>query len=149
MSHEGKIQLRKGPFESEEARSLLETQGCGAVLFFDGVMKEVLADGTRVSQLDWDAYEEMALATLNDLRKQAITQFALRDLVLIHRLDRQYPGDLIMTLGVSSERRKGAIEAIAWYMDELKKVAPLWKKETLADQQERWIGEEPPPPKTE
>lgn len=136
-----KIQLRNGPFEPEEARALLDRQGCGAVLFFDGVMKEVLSDGSSVKKLGWDFYEEMAKRTLEELRRKAIDRFDLVDLVLIHRIDDQFPGDLIMTLGVSSERRKGAIQAIAWFMDELKKLVPLWKREELNTGEERWVGE--------
>jgi len=134
-----KIQLRTQPYDPDEARALLDQKDCGAVLWFEGVMKEVLADGTRVSQLDWDAYQSMAIKSLNDLRDRAIQEFDLKDLILIHRIDTQYPGDLIMTLGVSSERRKGAIAAIGWFMDELKVLAPLWKKEKLAEGEERWV----------
>ena len=136
-----KIQLRNGPFDPEEARSILDRTGCGAVLFFDGVMKEVLSDGSRIKKLGWDFYEEMAAKTLEELRKKAIDRFDLTDLVLIHRIDDQFPGDLIMTLGVSSERRKGAIEAVAWFMDELKKLVPLWKREELDSGEERWVGD--------
>lgn len=105
-------------------------------------MKEVLADGTRVTQLDWDAYQSMAIKSLSELREHAIQNFELKDLILIHRIDTQFPGDLIMTLGVSSERRKGAIAAIGWFMDELKRLAPLWKKEKLAEGKERWVDGE-------
>jgi molybdopterin synthase catalytic subunit len=136
-----KIQLRNEPFEPEEARALLDRHGCGAVLFFDGVMKEVLSDGSRVKKLGWDFYEEMAKKTLEDLRRKAIDRFDLTDLVLIHRVDEQFPGDLIMTLGVSSEGRKGAIEAIAWFMEELKKLVPLWKREELDTGDDRWVGD--------
>ena len=137
-----KIQLRSQPYDPEEARALLDQKGCGAVLWFEGVMKEVLADGTRVARLDWDAYETMALKSLAELREQAIREFDLNDLILIHRIDTQFPGDLIMTLGVSSQRRKGAIAAIGWFMDRLKQLAPLWKKEKLAEGEERWVGGE-------
>ncbi|MCB9769024.1 MAG: molybdenum cofactor biosynthesis protein MoaE [Candidatus Omnitrophica bacterium] len=143
MTDIDKIQLRTEPYESEEARGLLDRKGCGAVLWFEGVMKEVLADGTRVSQLDWDAYQSMALKSLNELRDRAIHEFDLKDLILIHRIDTQFPGDLIMTLGVSSERRKGAIAAIGWFMDELKQLAPLWKREKLVEGKERWVEGEP------
>ncbi|MCA9431308.1 MAG: molybdenum cofactor biosynthesis protein MoaE [Candidatus Omnitrophica bacterium] len=143
MTDIDKIQLRTEPYESEEARVLLDQKGCGAVLWFEGVMKEVLADGTRVSQLDWDAYQSMAIKSLNELRDRAIHEFDLKDLILIHRIDTQFPGDLIMTLGVSSERRKGAIAAIGWFMDELKQLAPLWKREKLVEGKERWVEGEP------
>lgn len=140
----GKIQLRVEPYPPDEARTLLDRTGCGAVLFFEGVMKEVLSDGTRVIRLDWDYYETMALKSLSDLRERAIRRFDLKDLVLIHRVDSQHPGDLIMTLGVSAERRVGAIEAIGWFMDELKKLAPLWKKEILAEGGGRWVAGDSP-----
>ena len=142
MTDTDKIQLRTQPYDPQEARALLDQGGCGAVLWFEGVMKEVLADGTRVTQLDWDAYQSMAIKSLSELREHAIQNFELKDLILIHRIDTQFPGDLIMTLGVSSERRKGAIAAIGWFMDELKRLAPLWKKEKLAEGKERWVDGE-------
>ncbi len=144
MNDTEKIQLLTEPYDPEEAHALIDQEGCGAVLWFEGVMKEVLADGNRVSQLDWDAYQSMAIKSLSELRDRAIRDFELKDLILIHRIDTQLPGDLIMTLGVSSERRKGAIAAIGWFMDELKQLAPLWKKEKLVEGQERWVEGESP-----
>ena len=134
-----KIQLRPAPYDPKEARELLDSEGCGAVLYFDGVVKENLVEGAKVVRLDWDVYESMAVKCLAELRDEAIERFRLKDLVLIHRTDTQVPGDFIMTLGVSSVGRKGAIEAVAWYMERLKELAPLWKRETFSDGRTEWV----------
>jgi MoaE-MoaD fusion protein len=57
----------------------------GAVVVFDGIVRNHTR-GRRTLYLIYEAYEEMALVTMRKLANEARDRFAVRDVVLVHRL---------------------------------------------------------------
>ncbi len=104
----------------------------GAVVVFDGIVR----NHTRYRQtlyLDYEAYEEMALKQMDSLSRQAITQFGVRHVTLVHRLGRLHVGETSVLIVVASAHRAQASDACHWLIDTLKKTVPIWKKETFVD----------------
>ena len=52
---------------------------------------------------------------------------------VIHRLGEVLPSELSMILIVKSRHRKESFEASQYFVDELKKTVPIWKKEFFED----------------
>jgi molybdopterin synthase catalytic subunit len=113
------------------ARSGTDDPGIGAIVSFTGVVRDT-ADGTlEVMQIEH--YPGMTEAALTKIAQQAMTRWALGDILVIHRFGRLAPGDQIMMVATSSTHRKDAFEAAEFLMDYLKSRAPFWKKEILRD----------------
>ena len=53
--------------------------------------------------------------------------------LIIHRLGTVYPSEISMVLIVTSSHRKESFEAAEFFVDELKKSVPIWKKEFFQD----------------
>ncbi len=104
----------------------------GAALVFEGVVRNQTR-GRRTLYLDYEAYEEMALAQMESLAEQALEQFQIRDLAVVHRLGRLEIGETSVLIAVASAHRAAAFDACRWLIDTLKRTVPIWKKEFFED----------------
>ncbi len=104
----------------------------GAAIVFEGIVRNH-SRNRRTLFLDYEAYEEMALKQMESLAEQALSQFKIRDVVLIHRLGRLEIGETSVLIIVGSAHRAAAFEASRWLIDTLKRTVPIWKKEHFED----------------
>ncbi len=104
----------------------------GAAVVFEGVVRNQTR-GRKTRYLDYEAYEEMALQQMEGLAEQALKQFQIRDVALVHRLGRLEIGETSVLIVVASAHRAAAFEACRWLIDALKRTVPIWKKEYFED----------------
>tara|TARA_B100001248_G_scaffold168720_1_gene127803 strand:- start:926 stop:1351 length:426 start_codon:yes stop_codon:yes gene_type:complete len=109
-------------------RSKLLTEDCGAIVSFVGITRGY-DDGEEVLRLEFDAWQEKLSETLRLLSEEAIEKFELKSVAIAHRTGSVGPGENIVAIHVSSPHRKEAFAGCSWLIDELKRQAPLWKKE--------------------
>jgi MoaE-MoaD fusion protein len=116
----------------------------GAVVVFDGIVRNN-SRGRETLYLDYEAYEEMALAQMRNLAAKAQERFGVRQVTIAHRLGRLEIGESSVLILVASAHRAQAFDACRWLIDTLKLTVPIWKKETFADGAV-WAPGEPFPP---
>jgi MoaE-MoaD fusion protein len=104
----------------------------GADVLFEGIVRNQTR-GRRTLYLDYEAYEDMALREMESLAEQALKQFSVRDVVLVHRLGRLKIGETSVLIVVVSAHRAAAFDACRWLIDTLKRKVPIWKKEYFED----------------
>ena len=104
----------------------------GAALVFEGVVRNQTR-GRKTLYLDYEAYEEMACQQLETLAAQALQQFQIRDVAIVHRLGRMEIGETSVLIAVVSAHRGTAFDACRWLIDTLKRTVPIWKKEYFED----------------
>jgi MoaE-MoaD fusion protein len=104
----------------------------GAAVVFEGVVRNHTR-GRQTLYLDYEAYEEMALKQMEELAAQALGQFQVRDVALVHRLGRLEIGETSVLMVVASAHRGAAFDACRWLIDTLKRTVPIWKKEYFVD----------------
>lgn len=114
--------------DEEIARLKAHSLRTGAVATFLGCARD-FSEGRAVSELDFEAYGDMALAEMRVMREQAIAMFTLIDAVVVHRLGTVKSGENIVFIGASAEHRAEALEGCQWLIDELKRRVPIWKRE--------------------
>lgn len=104
----------------------------GAVVVFDGIVRDNTR-GRKTLYLDYEAYEEMALAQMRKLAQEAREKFAVDCVGMVHRLGRLEIGESSIVIVVTSAHRAAAFDACRWLIDTLKRTVPIWKKEHFAD----------------
>jgi len=70
---------------------------------------------------------------MESLAGQALQQFQVRDVAIVHRLGRLEIGETSVLIVVASAHRGAAFDACRWLIDTLKRTVPIWKKEHFAD----------------
>ena len=104
----------------------------GAAVVFEGIVRNH-SRGRRTLFLEYEAYEEMASKQMESLAEQALAQFQIREVVLVHRLGRLEIGETSVLIIVASAHRAAAFEVCRWLIDTLKRTVPIWKKEHFED----------------
>ena len=104
----------------------------GAVAVFDGIVRNH-SRGRRTLYLDYTAYGPMALRQMERLAQQALANYAIRDVRIVHRLGCLPIGETSVYIVVASAHRAAAFDACRWLIDTLKKTVPIWKREFFED----------------
>ena len=139
------IELVRQPIRMAEIVALLKAPGDGAVLAFEGIVRDH-SGARRTLYLDYEAYESMALVKLRELAAAMRERFRIDRLALIHRLGRLEIGETSVLVAVSSEHRGASFDACRYGIDTLKKTVPIWKKEYFEGGAVWAEGEVPPVP---
>lgn len=109
----------------------------GAVVLFLGTVRE-FTHGVQTSWLEYQAYPEMARASMAELESEVRQKFVVTNVAISHRFGSLKLGDVSVAIAVSAPHRSQAFDAGRWLIDTLKERVPIWKKEHFADGREEW-----------
>ena len=122
----------RAKIDTQAVLAKLKQPADGAAVVFEGVVRDNTR-GRRTVYLNYEAYEEMALKQMDALAGQALQQFPIRDVAMVHRLGRLEIGETSILIAVASGHRAAAFDACRWLIDTLKRTVPIWKKEYFED----------------
>jgi len=112
--------------------------GCGATVTFTGTARDHAEGRPGVQRLEYEAYEEPALARMRAIAAEIHTRWpAVGRIALLHRTGVVELGDAAVVVAVSAPHRAEAFEAARLGIDELKRTVPIWKRESW-DGGESW-----------
>ena len=134
------IRVQREAFSIDAVVRTLKAPTIGAVVTFLGIVRGTSKSGDPVERIEWDAYESMAVRTLEEIAARAKTDFGVADISIVHRVGVQHVGDDIVLIAVASRNRQAAFDACQFVMHEIKRLTPLWKKEILTNAAAKWIG---------
>jgi MoaE-MoaD fusion protein len=128
----GRALIVRDPIDTQGVLQRIKLGEDGAAVVFEGIVRNQTR-GRRTLYLDYEAYEEMALRQMEGLAEQALKQFQVRDVAVVHRLGRLEIGETSVLIVVASAHRAAAFDACRWLIDTLKRTVPIWKKEYFED----------------
>jgi molybdopterin converting factor subunit 1 len=136
---DNKFALTFEPISLDEMAARVLKPETGAVAVFAGVVRNVSA-GKAVEHLEYEAYEEMAVAKLRQVAAEAREQWPeIVDMAIVQRIGHLEVGDNAVIVAVSSPHRgDGCFEACQYAINRLKQIVPIWKKEISPDGSE-WV----------
>ncbi len=104
----------------------------GSQVIFLGITRDNNFD-KNVEKLFYESYKDMALKELEKIIYKIFENWEVSYINIVHRLGTVLPSELSMILSVKSKHRKESFEASQYFVDELKKTVPIWKKEFFDD----------------
>jgi len=138
-------QLARQPIDMAALVRHVRTPGDGAIVTFDGFVRDQ-SHGRRTLYLDYEAYESMAIAKMQEIGAAIHERFSIHRVAIVHRLGRLQIGETSVFIAVSSPHRPAAFDACRYAIDTLKRTVPIWKKEYFEDGAVWADGELPPAP---
>ncbi len=115
-----------------DAHAWVTADSDGAVVRFEGVVRDN-GNGKATDHLEYEAYEPMAKRVLMSIAEQAAQQWNTGDVAIWHRVGRLEVGEISVLITVASPHRAEAFSACRYVIDQVKEVAPIWKKEVGPD----------------
>jgi molybdopterin synthase catalytic subunit len=116
----------------------LMTGQVGATSVFIGTMRD-FNDGSGVQAMTLEHYPGMTEKQLANIVSEAMRQWHVLDVLVIHRVGDIFPNDPIVLVAVWTSHRGDAFDASRHIMEALKSKAPFWKKERLLSKESRWV----------
>jgi molybdopterin synthase catalytic subunit len=101
----------------------------GATVLFLGTVRDHSQGKAGVTHLDYEVYPEMVESQIAEIAEEARGRWDVLSVVVEHRSGVVVTGEASVAVAVSSEHRVDAFEAARYLIDELKRRAPIWKKE--------------------
>ncbi len=109
----------------------------GSVTFF-GIVRGHDEDGRIVNGLSYEAFEPLAMDEFEKIGGEVRERFGDVALTIVHRIGEIGVGEAAVAVVASAAHRGAAFDACRYAIDELKRRAPIWKKERYADGGARW-----------
>ena len=109
------------PFESDDNQ-----KEKGAELIFNGRVRET-EHGKKITMLDSEQYEDMAEKELINIARETQNKFPIKDLLCRHRIGKVKVGETSLHVSIWSKHRKEGLEAMSFFIIELKQRGPIWK----------------------
>ena len=131
------VKLVSQKISVDEILSQVEDHATGGVVLFLGRVRDH-AEGRPVTQMDYEAYAEMALKKMQEIEREARQRWPVKKIAIVHRVGRLQLGEVSVAIAVACAHRQDAFEACRFAIDTLKETVPIWKKEYFADG-EAWV----------
>lgn len=136
------LKLERGELDLNQLLASITLPTTGAACIFTGMVRAETRRGKarETVRLDYEAYEPMALAKLEQLAAEIRERWPqVEGLALVQRLGTLEPGGPTVVVACSSAHRDmGIFEAARYGIDRLKEIVPVWKRE-IGPQGEEWV----------
>ncbi len=130
--------IARDPIDVAEIARSVRTDACGAVITFAGVVREMSDDDRPVTGLSYEAHESMAAAEFEAIAQEARARFGPCEIAVAHRIGDLRVGEISVAVAVGAPHRGAAFDACEFTIDELKRRAPVWKKEHYTQGDSEW-----------
>ncbi len=137
MSSRLHFSLVAGPIEATVQRQCLGVDGAGAVAVFEGIVRG-LSRGRLVNHLDYEAHERLVGPVMQAILQGCAERRAVEAIRVVHATGCLRPGEVAVWIGVAAERRAAACDTCREVLEELKRRAPIWRREVYLDGTHEW-----------
>jgi molybdopterin synthase catalytic subunit len=101
--------------------------GMGAAVYFTGVVRGA-EEGAAIAALEYEAFERMAAHQFKLLFDEMEKRWPVESVRLVHRIGVVKVNEASLWVEVVAPHRAEAFAAGQWLIDEMKRVAPVWKR---------------------
>lgn len=123
------IAVTPAPLDLDALVRLVSGNGSdGAIVTFVGIVRGN-NQNRRVTRLEYEAYEPLAVKALEQIRREAAEQWPGTRLAMHHRIGRLAIGDASIIIAAASAHRADAFAACRYVIERVKQIVPIWKHE--------------------
>jgi len=130
------------PIDPVAVGEVVRADGYGGVVTFLGVVRNRAPDGRAVSGLSYEAHESMAVREFEAIAQEIRERHGDVAVAIVHRTGDLGVGEVAVCVCAGAPHRAAAFAAASYAIDELKRRAPIWKREAYVDGGGAWISNE-------
>src|SRR3989449_995933 len=125
--------VTRSPISLDLLVAEVSSPACGGACLFLGTVRNG-PDEQGVTAIEYSAYEEMVEAEFVRLLTDARARWPEARIAVRHR-----PASACIAIAAAAPHRAQAFEACRYVIEEVKRRAPVWKKELRVDGSEVWV----------
>ncbi|MGA8534601.1 MAG: molybdenum cofactor biosynthesis protein MoaE [Candidatus Tumulicola sp.] len=133
-----RFRIAREAIDPRTLENAVQSGDAGGVVTFLGVVRARSDDGRPVDGLTYEAYEPMAVAEFERIAGEARERFGDVRLAIAHRTGDLALGEIAVAITAAAAHRQAAFDACRYAIDEVKRRAPIWKKERYSDGVSEW-----------
>ena len=123
----------------DEALAAVADPAAGGTCVFLGTVRDRSAAGNDVTELTYEAWDELASERLEEIASQIHDRWTVCAVALLHGTGTLAVGATSVVVAVSAPHRAEAFEACRYGIEQLKRDVPIWKKEHLVSGESTWV----------
>ncbi len=135
------VEVMARRLDTAAAAAFVGTPASGASVVFLGTVRDHAPGKTGVTHLEYEAYEGVVEPKITAIVAEARERWPLHKVAALHRVGSLAVGEISVAVAASSAHRADAFDGARYVIDELKKRAPIWKKEHWPGGSE-WVRED-------
>jgi MoaE-MoaD fusion protein len=120
------------------ALAAASSPAAGGTAVFVGTVRDHCDSGV-VERLEYSAYHGMALTVLSEIAAEATIKWNLAGIAIEHSVGSRPAAAVTFVVVCTAAHRGEAFDACRYVVDEVKRRAPIWKKE-IGPWGARWVG---------
>lgn len=124
-----RVSVGEEPIDTSSLVAEVSTPASGATVVFLGTVRDHSEGKEGVTHLDYEVFAERVEPEIAKIVTEALEEWPLHSVAVEHRSGIVKVGEASVAVAVSSAHRGDAFDAARYVIDELKKRAPIWKKE--------------------
>jgi molybdopterin synthase catalytic subunit len=129
--------LTADPIDIPSILARVGSPGRGGIASFVGVVRDH-HEGRGVVRLTYSAYAPMVEAECGRIVMEAEQRWSVA-VALQHRIGTLEVGEVAIVAAAGAAHRDAAFEACRYVVEQVKRRAPIWKREVYADGSTAWV----------
>jgi len=127
-----RVTVGEEPIDGDALIAEVGRPDSGATVLFLGTVRDHSDGKEDVTHLEYEVYAEQVEPKIREIVDEATDGWPVLSVVVEHRSGKVDLGDTSVAVAVACAHRADAFDAAEYIIDELKKRAPIWKKEFWA-----------------
>jgi molybdopterin synthase catalytic subunit len=123
------VRVSEDPIDPAALLAEISDPGAGAAVLFLGTVRDHSHGRSDVTRLEYETYGGVVEERIGVIMAEARERWPVLGAVVAHRLGSLDVGEITVGVAVSCAHRADAFLAGRYLIDEVKRRAPIWKKE--------------------
>ena len=144
MLHAKVVDITKKKIELSDAENFIASSKCGASIYFVGTVRD-LNNNKKVIGMTYDSHDAMVVKSFEEIYQNSITKFKFDNQAVFieHVKGHILLGEISILIAVACKHRGQADELSRFFIEEIKKKTPIWKKEHYENADSQWLEGNP------
>ncbi len=144
MLHAKVVDVSKKKIGLTKAQKFITSSKCGASIYFVGTVRDQ-NNNKKVTGITYDSHDALVIKSFEKIYKEAETKFKFKNISVFIEHIKGYAalGDPSIIIAVACKHRSQAYEFSRYIIEEIKKRAPIWKKEHYENKDSEWLKGKP------
>ena len=144
MLHAKIIDIKEKKLSIVEAENFISSYDYGASIFFTGTVRNQ-NENKSVIGITYDSHDALVISSFKEIYNEADQKLNIKDksVYIEHAKGYLNLGEISIIIAVACKHRDEAYVLSRYFIEEIKKRSPLWKKEHYQNNDSAWLKGNP------